>query len=299
MQQKVRNRLVLGLVLFFPAAMFLAAFIFLSEDVPSLPPLPASNGYEDLVKAGSMISNDPSDIDKLDQPQLSQRVSQNATALALARTAMSNQCAVPMQFSTNYIDAHLDDLAGVKRLGLAFAAEGRLAELQNRTNDAAHSYLDAIRLGDDSSRGGALIDELVGLALYQVGARHLQQVVSQLDVQTSREAAAELETLDDQRQTWDDVVLQEQVWSRRTFPGLGYELARIFDRRSLSAVLQSGEKKYIAAEQTQRQLMIALAARAYGLDKGKPPANAADLVPDYLKAIPLDPLTGSQMGLSN
>jgi hypothetical protein len=31
------------------------------------------------------------------------------------------------------------------------------------------------------------------------------------------------------------------------------------------------------------------------LDKGHRPANLNDLVPDYLKAIPQDPLTGTNM----
>jgi hypothetical protein len=295
MQKENRNRLVLALVLFFPVAMFVAAFVFLSEDVPLLPPLPAQNGYADLLKAGESVSNDTSDANKMDQQGLTRLVAGNAAALASARAAMSNQCAIPMQFSTNFIMVHLDDLASLKMLGLAFVAEGRLAELQNRPNDAVHSYLDVIRLGDDSSRGGALIDELVGIALYQEGTAHLQKIVSQLDSASCLHAAAELESLDAQRQSWDDVILQEQVWSRRTFVGLRYELSRIMERRTLSAMFQSAEKKYISAEQAQRQLIIALAARAYGLDKGKPPGSTADLVPDYLKKIPVDPITGANL----
>jgi hypothetical protein len=31
------------------------------------------------------------------------------------------------------------------------------------------------------------------------------------------------------------------------------------------------------------------------LDKGHRPANLADLVPDYLKAVPQDPFTGTNM----
>jgi hypothetical protein len=42
-------------------------------------------------------------------------------------------------------------------------------------------------------------------------------------------------------------------------------------------------------------LLIDLAARAYELDKGHRPANLADLVPDYLKAVPQDPFTGTNM----
>lgn len=295
MQKENRNRLILALVLFFPVAMFVAAFAFLSEDIPLLPPLPAQNGYTDLLKAGESVSDDTSGADKMDQQRLARLVAGNAAALALARAAMSNQCAVPMQFSTNYLMAHLDDLARLKMLGLAFVAEGRLAELQNRTNDALHSYLDVIRLGNDSSQGGALIDELVGIALYQEGTAHLQKIVPSLDSPSCLHAAAELEGLDAQRQSWDDVILQEQVWSRRTFVGLRYELSRIMERRTLSAMFQSAEKKYVAAEQEQRRLIIALAARAYELDKGKPPGSAADLVPDYLHKIPVDPITGANL----
>jgi hypothetical protein len=42
-------------------------------------------------------------------------------------------------------------------------------------------------------------------------------------------------------------------------------------------------------------LITDLAARAYELDKGHLPANVADLVPDYLKAIPQDPFTDTNM----
>jgi hypothetical protein len=42
-------------------------------------------------------------------------------------------------------------------------------------------------------------------------------------------------------------------------------------------------------------LTLDLAARAYELDKGHPPANLTDLVPDYLKAVPQDPFTGANM----
>lgn len=42
-------------------------------------------------------------------------------------------------------------------------------------------------------------------------------------------------------------------------------------------------------------LAIQFSARAYELDKGKPPTNIADLVPAYLKTVPHDPDTGKEM----
>jgi competence protein ComGC len=60
-------------------------------------------------------------------------------------------------------------------------------------------------------------------------------------------------------------------------------------------VLQQAEQRFNKQVAQTRQLLIDLAARAYELDKGHRPANLNDLVPDYLKAIPQDPLTGTNM----
>ena len=196
MQANIRNRFLLALVVISPFVLFLGFFLFMSEDQIPLPPLPAQNGYGDLVKAGQMVSANTDDFDKEDQQTIEPHwVSENAAALALAHTVLTNQCAVPLQFSQDYINGHLDDLAALKRLGRAFDAEGQLAEMQNHSNDAVHSYLDVIRLGDDSSRGGTLIDELVGIALLQIGAADLQKIVPQLGRAHRRQAAAELETI--------------------------------------------------------------------------------------------------------
>jgi competence protein ComGC len=47
-----------------------------------------------------------------------------------------------------------------------------------------------------------------------------------------------------------------------------------------------------------RQLLVALAARAYELDKGRRPASLTELVPDYLKAVPKDPASGTNLILT-
>jgi hypothetical protein len=55
------------------------------------------------------------------------------------------------------------------------------------------------------------------------------------------------------------------------------------------------EQKFKEQQTKTHQLTIDLAARAYEQDKGHHPASPADLVPDYLKAIPQDPLTGTNL----
>ena len=63
----------------------------------------------------------------------------------------------------------------------------------------------------------------------------------------------------------------------------------------MTAMFTKIRQKFDAQAQRTRQLTLDLAARAYELDKGHPPANLTDLVPDYLKAVPQDPITGTNM----
>jgi hypothetical protein len=300
MTTKTRNRLIVLFILAFP---FVVLFGFLISQVASpLPPiqlLPNPNGYDDLVKAGKMVAVNATInttfYGDMGEPQLQEVISTNADALALARVGLSNQCRVPVQYSESYVSNHLSNLASLKFLAQALCAEGKLAEMENRPNDAVKSYLDVIHLGNESSRGGPLIDELVGIAIESIGTSPLQKLVPQLDAQSCRETAAALETLDSQRQSWNEVMQQEHDWSRRAFPGLRNELQRLSSRNSLKKAFQIIEQKIKKRQTEIRHLIIDLAARAYELDKGHPLKSLADLVPDYLEAIPQDPFTGTNM----
>jgi len=295
MTKKTRNWLITLAILIFPFVLFFGFLIFMEEPVPPLAPLPNPNGYDDLLKASQMLaaSGDSSDATNLNQ--LREWVPKSAGALALARAGLSNQCRVPVQYTESYTSNHLDDLAGLKRLARAFAAEGRLAEAENRTDDAIKAYLDTIHLGNESARGGVLIDALVGIAIESIGTSHLTNLVGHLDAKSCLETATTLEILDEQRQTWSEVMQQENDWSHGAFPGWKNELARLMERQTLEKAFQKAGQKFDVRVQSMRQLMISLAARAYELDKGHPPASAADLVPEYLKVVPQDPVTGTNM----
>ena len=67
------------------------------------------------------------------------------------------------------------------------------------------------------------------------------------------------------------------------------------DRHSLEKIFQNAEQHFEKQQSQTRQLIIDLAARAYELDKGHRPTSVTDLVPDYLKAIPQDPFSGTNM----
>jgi hypothetical protein len=296
MTVRTRNRLIALSIIAAPFVFFLGLLLFWdAEPLPPIPPLPNPNGYEDLVKAGKLTDNHTGNFYEMKLEELRRLAAQNSDALQAARIGLQEDCAVPLQFSENYMSQHLSELADYKKLAQAFVAEGRLAEMENRPGDAAKSYLDVIRLGHKSDRGGVLIDQLVGTAIEAMGVSQLQKLVDQLEAKTCHKTVATLETLDSQRQTWDEVMQQERDWSRRTFPGIRYELAALMMRNTLNKAYKSAEQKFDAQQIKTRQLIIDLAARAYELDQGHPPANLADLVPDYLKTIPQNPLTGTNM----
>jgi hypothetical protein len=296
MTKKTRNWLIA--LLSIPGVIILAVVGLLifnaARPLPPLQPLPNPNGYDDFVKAGQMVVSNVWNYDKMEEAELRTTVQSNSNALQFARNGLQKECRVTLDYSPT-LGTHFSQLMDMKRLAQALAAEGRLADMENRPGDAVKSYLDAVRLGNKSACGGILIDQLVGIAIKAIGTSHLQKLIDQLDAKSCRETAATLETLDTQGQTWDEVMQQERAWSYRTFTSLRYELVRLTMRNTLNKNLKIAEEKFKKQEMKTRQLLIDLASHAYELNKGHRPASLADLVPDYLKAIPQDPFTGTNM----
>ncbi len=281
---------------FFVVAVLLivAALIFtLSRPAPALAPLPQPNAYDDFIKAGGMITDDTADYATMGEQELRAFVKNNAEALKLARAATGRECRVPLDYSATN-STHSEDLAAIKRLARTFTAEGRLAEMENRPGEAAESYLGAVRLGHAITRGGAIIDSLVGLAIESIGMTRLESLNQNLDAKQCREVASALETAEAGRESAQTILKQEHAWARRA-GGFKGQIARLV----MFKTLQQMEQKWagrVKAQQTRTQLLlIQLATRAYELEKGERPKSLADLVPAYLKTIPQDPLTGTNM----
>ena len=289
MTKKTRNWLLALFILTCPFVLFFTFLVFMEEPLPPLAPVPNPNAYGDLVKAKEMIEGEVWDYDKANLEKLRGIVSTNAGALALARTALSNQCGVPLQF---YIDTHATNVhAGFGRLARAFVCEGKLSEKENHFSDATKSYLDAVRFGNQAAHGGVLIDQLIGATGWSAGEMELQGILTNLDATICRSAAATLETLAAGRQTWTVTMQQEEALYRRALGWRSVWFKLIyFSRRQHT--FENTKEKLDQFQHEENRLLVELAARAYQLDKGKPPASAADLVPEYLKAVPQDPVTG-------
>jgi hypothetical protein len=165
-----------------------------------------------------------------------------------------------------------------------------------KIDNAVQSYLDLFHFGNESARGGNLIDEIIGIAFEAISTDRLAKLLNQLDAKSCRETATNLENLEKQTQTWNETIQLEKYWQSQLSPGLWSAIYRAtLMRYQLNDTYRKGEAKFNTLQIKTRELLIDLAARAYALDKGHRPASLADLVPDYLTAIPQDPLTGTNL----
>ena len=252
---------------------------------PAAPPttLPKPNGYDDFVKAGQMIAG-----------------TANAEAIKLGKLGLTRECRVPIQYSLEFMHSHTADLVALRHLALALSAEGKLAEAQNRPSDALKSYLDCVRLGNQSARGGLFVDKMVGLAIEEIGLSDIQKMTNEVSLTEYREAIQTLESLEANSELADDILKRDKIWTQQTYSRMAYWRAmihRMIQEKTLHPARPPiNFKTTIEAKENQRRkLLVDLATRAYELEKGERPKSIADLVPNYLKIIPLDPITGTNI----
>lgn len=296
MTKKTRNVLLLLLAIFsVPVFLVLGIVVFLAlRPLPRLVPLPNPNAYDDLVKAGGGVALGTRNYAKLNVYQLRPLVQSNLTALAQARDALDSPCRVPLQFSQEDQQRSAGDLNKLWSLAQAFAAEGKLAGLDRRVGKQGECDLDLIRLGADAARGGMINDILSGNSIESLGATDLAKLAGQLDARTCREAAATLERLDAEKPSWPEAWKQEDNWVRRTF-GAKAVVVEVVIHFQLKRIGPRLQRNYQSEQLKLRRLELDLALRAYELDKGHHPASSADVTPEYLKAVPKNPVTGKPL----
>ncbi len=245
-----------------------------------------------------MLSGESMGYDTWPHHQLRQFVTNNAPALQLIRKGLQKESAVRIEYTPQFLASHVTDLANFKRLALLFKAEGWLAEMENRPNDAARIYLDGINFCNQWSHGGLFIDTASGIALENSCLEPLKNLAPLPDLKTSHEAISILEHIDSTGESPHDVIDRDRQWSRRTF-GSRYFLWTLFARKQNQKMWQSLEIQIYKCELNRRRLILALAAHAYELDHHQKPDNSHQLVPQYLKTVPLDPETGAPLGLDS
>jgi hypothetical protein len=290
MTRKIRT-LQFALVAVFVLA--LLAILFLSSGrIPPPVPLPNPNRYNDFLKAASRVTGDVGSAETLDHDALQALVSTNAESLRLLRLGLTRHCTLPADSAMTNVSGMLSDLLALKQLIRLLFEEGRLREMDNRPSDAAQSYLDAIRFGKEMSRGGFIINRLVGIACEAIGGDRLNKLVPKLTPQEARPVIAQLEEIDNTGVTWEEVLQNENRFSQyergKGFNPITWMIALWQGRHQI----QHAERKHNRVIAHERLLMAELAVHCYQSEQGRMPQSLDELVPKYLQQVPSDPFSG-------
>ena len=192
-----------------------AAFLFIKSSPPPPIKLPNPNGYDDLVQAGQMFVGELPECDwtpSLDDECLEETktfLKANSEVLKRVRLGLSRESRLPTEFTQVYISNHLPELAVIKRLALTLAAEGKVAEKENRMDDAIQSYLDAARL-NGQMRGSVMIDALVGIAVEAIGVNPLQKLSNGMTREQRQEVIKALTQVYTNRDSFEEVLKNEK-----------------------------------------------------------------------------------------
>lgn len=281
----------LRILLILIALIGLSVFVLIlfSGGSATFPPLPSPNGYDDLVKAGEMVSERLDDYSKASAEELRAYVTRNAEALARLRIGLSRDCRVPLDLdmTNTYVE-----LPAMRRVVWLLVAEGRLAELEGRPADAVQSYLDAIHVGNNSSRGGFLIHRLVGVACEVNGFVPLAKLAPGFSTETQRAIIAALERVDANSVTWDEVWEAEKACIRHQLRKEKNPITWVkgFLEAWWARKGTLDQHNKIAAH--IRLLATQLALQCYRSREGRIPLRLEELVPQYLQRDPNDPFNG-------
>ena len=284
------RRVFIGLVVILAVGYF-ATIILLHPKSATFPPLPIPNGYDDFTNAIPLVTADVGDANAMNLEALQSCIRSNAAALALIRTGLSRECSLPTASIILNFTNMMTDLAGQKRLAQLLNGEGRLAEVEGRTNDAVRSYIDCIRLGNEVSRGGVLINRMVGMACEAIGCSALARIFPKLSREQSVAVISELTAMETNAVTWNEVITNEKAFMRHERQGSFNPIRNFVDWWQSRAVLKSTKNKHDISAAKRRLITAELALRIYQIEHGQPPTQLSDLVPRYLPRIPTDPFT--------
>jgi hypothetical protein len=191
------------------------------------PKLPNPNAWDFYVKAGAAIvpANPPVDpaydSQVVPRSQWNKRyptarkrswIRANTRAMSVLRQGFKYSCLVPPQRAEDQM--HLGANTKFRELARMLAMESRIRQTDNDWPGAAHSALDIIHLGQDISRGGVLIDYLVGCSINAIGRAELWQVLPHLNALEAKSAAYRLEKLYNSRVPFADVLREEKYWGQ-------------------------------------------------------------------------------------
>ena len=254
-----------------------------------LPDIPRPNAYEELLRVAEQLKKFEKEPSEMTREEAIRTASTERALLEPVHSLVRTNSAVPLKTMAGWGDEHETQVKKLKRLTVALAMQARAHEVSGDTNLAGRALLDIVFLGHLMARGGIYVDAVNSLAVETLGVGMLRPKVRLLDAPSSRWAARELEALEERREPPEAILEREKAWSHASF-GLVSRIGGLLRRSAEASRRTRLLEKYHETARRTRHLILALGAHAYEREKGRSAARPDELVPDILKAVPVDPV---------
>jgi hypothetical protein len=186
-----------------------------------------------------MVLGVPRDVEKATDEELRRFVKENTKALELARVGLGRECGVPLDYSQPQATVSGSRAGDLRQIARLLAAEGQLAKRDARAADAVRSYVDLVRLGHETARGGLIVDQMVGSVCEGMGIDRLQSLHEKLDAAACRDLAQKLDEIEARREPFAEILAREHDLQEAIIAELGF--AGRINRSKLLQLARQGE----------------------------------------------------------
>ncbi len=286
----------------------------------------SESNYQNLVGAAKSLVmvellNDL-DIAELTDKQLASFLDANRSALDAASEAMASPCSVPLEYSPEFFNAHTDDIQGFRDLARAFSWEAERAGRAGDLKAATAAGVSILDLGNAIRNGGLLVSVLVSHCINGIGVASLRRLPNEGELEERVGLSAKLLGLDASREPFEEIELRDRDWEKRVpsanEDGVTDKIIQDdecddsddIDPEAREAIVNAIKAMAELPPEFHRQmqkdlddregamtrlLAVDVALRAYRQSHDRYPECLIELVPQFVREVPISPFDGQPL----
>jgi len=295
--KKWGKRILLGGAALLVVAVGVVVLLIFSR--PTALPIPQPNGGDEVVRLARTLPKMPQGPKPTDDATASQ-IRAGIVSTPTFRSDVTNLLKTEFLARSSYSSNSNPRMVALFELTKRLLAEAR--DESNPVEDRMEICLIVYELGSRATRGGAIIDGMVSMAVRVNSMRNLSTCSSNATSAQLKSAAAKLDQLIKQAPTLEDYRDGEAFFSS-TVPVKakieswiddlkGDGITKIFD-----PLVDAFEPKMAEMNRIEQSTLRDLVVRSYTLAKGSPPTNWSDPIPVYLPTPLVDPVGKTNLSL--
>jgi hypothetical protein len=196
---------------------------------------------------------------------------------------------------TFFQTTHTDRMMAVRQVARCFQAEWQEAAAKGDRERALEMALACLRLGIMQCRNALKVDCLIGHALIGTSYAYLIPQRKELLPDEIRRLEGAVRRANAEHEPFEDILSRDVAFTERAY-GWQVRLANIMRFSGSDEELDAGTLRMVDRWRAMNRLLLTdLAIRKYSRTNGATPTALAQLIPDYLDAVPLDPFSGQPL----